>query len=209
MGAQTVTCLPVFIIWAASSEFVSSSIPSWQILTAHAQPFRGARDLAFCLKVPLDSLLIWASSGGSGETARMRRLAWTFAARLGDKYQIRLTRSIYYLNGCVCGWHVKLTSYQLVSLWYSYIAGMICLSTWLTIYVFGFVSFATGCFRTEKKIKAVTGQSSSSELSFANKAKTYFRAKNKRRKITAPWNIDHCDLDLFLGQRPNYTGSFS
>ena len=78
--------------WAASSEFVSSSIPSWQILTAHAQPFRGARDLAFCLKVPLDSLLVWASSGGSGETARMRRLAWTFAARIGDKYQIRLTR---------------------------------------------------------------------------------------------------------------------
>ena len=77
-----------------SSEFVSSSIPSWQILTAHAQPFRGARDLAFCLKVLLDSLLVWASSEGSGETARMRRLAWTFAARIGDKYQIRLTRSI-------------------------------------------------------------------------------------------------------------------
>ena len=81
--------------WAPSSEFVSSSIPSWQILTAHAQPFRGARDLAFCLKVPLDSLLVWASSEGSGETARMRRLAWTFAARIGYKYQIRLTRSIY------------------------------------------------------------------------------------------------------------------
>ena len=82
------------IIWAPSSEFVSSSIPSWQILTAHAQPFRGARDLAFCLKVPLDSLLVWASSEGSGETARMRKLAWTFAARIGDKYQIRLTGSI-------------------------------------------------------------------------------------------------------------------
>ena len=79
--------------WTASSEFVSSSIPSWQILTAHAKPFRGARDLAFCLKVPLDSLLVWASSGGSGETVRMRRLAWTFAARIGDNYQIRLTRS--------------------------------------------------------------------------------------------------------------------
>ena len=78
--------------WAASSEFVSSSIPSWQISTAHAQPFRGARELAFCLKVPLDSLLVWASSGGSGKTARMRRLAWTFAARIGDKYQIRLAR---------------------------------------------------------------------------------------------------------------------
>ena len=80
----------IVIVWAPSSEFVSSSIPSWQILTAHAQPFRGARDLAFYLKVPLDSLPVWASSGGSGETARMRR-AWTFAARIGDKYQIRLT----------------------------------------------------------------------------------------------------------------------
>ena len=79
--------------WAPSSEFVSSSIPSRQVLTAHAQPFRAARDLAFCLKFPLDSLLVWASSEGSGETARMRRLAWTFAARIGDKYQIRLTRS--------------------------------------------------------------------------------------------------------------------
>ena len=82
----------IFINRAASSEFVSSSIPSWQILTVHAQPFKGARDLAFCLKVPLDSLPVWASSGSSGETARMRRLAWTFAARIGDKYQIRLTR---------------------------------------------------------------------------------------------------------------------
>ena len=77
---------------------MSSSIPSWQILTAHAQPFRGARDLVFCLKVPLDSLLVWARGKGSGETARMRRLAWTFAARIGDKYQIRLTRPIYFLR---------------------------------------------------------------------------------------------------------------
>ena len=83
------------IIWAPSSEFVSSSIPSWQILTAHPQPFRKARDLAFCLKVPIDPLLVWESSEGSGEAARMRRLAWTFAARIGSKYQIRLTRSIY------------------------------------------------------------------------------------------------------------------
>ena len=94
-NASMAAILAVGRIWTASSEFVSSSIPSWQILTAHAQPFRGARDLAFCLKVPLDSLLVWASSGGSGETARMRRLAWTFAARIGDKYQIRLTRPIW------------------------------------------------------------------------------------------------------------------
>ena len=86
-------------VWAESSEFVSSSIPSWQILTAHAQPFRGARDLGFCLKVPLVSLLVWASSEGSGETARMRSLAWTFAARIGDKYQIRLARPSIKLQG--------------------------------------------------------------------------------------------------------------
>ena len=88
----------IFIKWAPSSEFVSSSIPSWQILNAHAQPFRGVRDLAFCLTVPLDSLLVWASSEGSGETARMRRLAWTFAARKGDKYQIRLTRPKWFFE---------------------------------------------------------------------------------------------------------------
>ena len=89
----------IISIWVASSEFVSSSIPSWQILIVHAQSFRGVRDLAFCLKVPLDSLLVWASSEGSGETARMRRLAWTFAARIGDKYQIRFTRPIYRFVG--------------------------------------------------------------------------------------------------------------
>ena len=77
-----------FYIWAPSSEFVSSSIPSWQISTAHAQPFRRTRVLAFCPKVPLDSLLVWASSEGSGETARMRRLAWTVAARIGDAVHI-------------------------------------------------------------------------------------------------------------------------
>ena len=100
--------MTIHFIWAPSSEFVSSSIPSWQILTAHAQPFRGARDLAFCLKVPLDSLLVWASSEGSGESARMRRLAWTFAARIGDNYQIRLTRSILWASWRSYLWCVSL-----------------------------------------------------------------------------------------------------
>ena len=83
-------------ICGMSSEFVSSSIPSWQIFTAHAQPFRGARDLAFCLKVPFDSLLVWAKSGGSSETVQMCRLAWIFAACIGDKYQIYLMRPIWW-----------------------------------------------------------------------------------------------------------------
>ena len=28
---------------------------------------------------------------------------------------------------------------------------------------------------------------------FANRTKMFFRAKNKRREITGPWNIGHCD----------------
>ena len=96
INAEQTTSENVPGIRAASSKFVSLSILSWQVLTAHAQPFREARDLAFCLKVPLDSLLVWSSSGGSGKTAWMRRLAWDFAAHKGDKYQIGLTRSIWY-----------------------------------------------------------------------------------------------------------------
>ena len=38
-------------------------------------------------------LIAYASSEGSGEPAHPRSLARTFAARIGDKYQIRLTRS--------------------------------------------------------------------------------------------------------------------
>ena len=105
-----------FIKWAASSEFVSSSIPLWQTLTAHAQPFRGARALAFCLKVLLDSRLVLASSEGSGETARMRRLAWTFAARIGDKYQIRLTRSKCDVRCLKILWDLKIL-WELASRW--------------------------------------------------------------------------------------------
>ena len=106
--------------WAPSSEFVSSSVPSWQILTAHAQPFRGARDLAFCLEVPLDSLLVWASSGGSGETARMRRLAWTFAARIGDKNQNCWTRPTLCTERAVT-----------IFRWFPVLIGIICI-TWPT-----------------------------------------------------------------------------
>ena len=100
---------------------MSSSILSWQISTAHAQPFRGARDLAFCLKVPFDSLLVWVSSKGSGETARMRRLAWTIAARIGGKYQIRLTQPNWLyaiLTRCSFTQCWKGEMSQLMRLWY-------------------------------------------------------------------------------------------
>ena len=65
-----------------------------KILTVHAQSFRGGRDLAFCLKVPLDSLLIERAA----EILARRRIARTFAARIGGNYQIRLTRPINDVN---------------------------------------------------------------------------------------------------------------
>ena len=49
----------------------------------------------------------------------MRRLAWTFAARIGDKYQIRLTRSNYSLfYSTVQFFNLKFLSVIDFSLWY-------------------------------------------------------------------------------------------
>ena len=50
------------------------------------QPSSGARCLIFGRTLRLLSYFMWATSEGSGETARMRRLAWAFAGRLFDKY---------------------------------------------------------------------------------------------------------------------------
>ena len=85
-------------LWRNMSPVKRISVFEHSVMTnfnCEGLPFRWTRDLAFCLKVRLDSLLVWASSGGSGETARMRSLAWTFAGRIDDKYQICLTRSIW------------------------------------------------------------------------------------------------------------------
>ena len=48
------------------------------------QPSSGARYLIFGRTLPLHPYLMCANSEGSGETARMRRLAWAFAGRLCD-----------------------------------------------------------------------------------------------------------------------------
>ena len=42
--------------------------------------------MAVCVKLCLVSYIALANSDGSGENARMRRLAWAFADRLWDKY---------------------------------------------------------------------------------------------------------------------------
>ena len=77
----------------ANCVFEHSVMTNFNCACPVIQRGQGCGFLSEGLKVPLDSLLVWASSEGSGETARMRRLAWTFAARSDDKYQIRLTRT--------------------------------------------------------------------------------------------------------------------
>ena len=56
-------------------------------LTAHAQPFRGARDLAFCLKVPLDSLLVYERA--AEVLARLRRCSlYSEKAEINDLFRL-------------------------------------------------------------------------------------------------------------------------
>ena len=45
-------------------------------------PLKRTGQLALYLKFLLVPYIVWANSKGSGETARMRRLAWAFAVRL-------------------------------------------------------------------------------------------------------------------------------
>ena len=55
-------------------------------LSTHAQQSSGARCLIFGWTLRLFPYFMCANSEGSGETARMHRLAWAFAGRLCDKY---------------------------------------------------------------------------------------------------------------------------
>ena len=49
------------------------------------QPSTGARYLGFGLNIRLVPYYVFANCEGSGETAQMYRLTWTFAGRLCDK----------------------------------------------------------------------------------------------------------------------------
>ena len=89
-------CKCRYVIWAPSSEFASSSIPSGHFNCACPAIQRGQGSGFLSAGSSPLALLVRASSRGSGETAGMCRLAWTFAARIGVKYQIRPTRSIWF-----------------------------------------------------------------------------------------------------------------
>ena len=63
----------------------SSSVNSF-LTNKHAQSSNGAKCLIFGRPFRLLPYFMCANSEGSGETARMRRLAWAFTRRLRDKY---------------------------------------------------------------------------------------------------------------------------
>ena len=65
---------------------------------AHAQPTSGARCQIFGRTLRLPPYFMCANSEGSGETARMPRLAWAFTGRLCDKYHNLMSWCIYALG---------------------------------------------------------------------------------------------------------------
>ena len=58
----------------------------------------GRHPVGPCLKLPLAPYIVWANSKGSGETARLRRLALALAICLCDKYTFRINWLIHILN---------------------------------------------------------------------------------------------------------------
>ena len=58
------------------------------LINAHSGISIKARGLSFVLSHHLHPYFVYASSGGSGESVHMHRLAWAFAARWNDKYRI-------------------------------------------------------------------------------------------------------------------------
>ena len=62
----------------------------------------GARCLIFGRTLRLLPYFMWSNSEGSGETARMRRLAWAFAVRLCDKYHNLMSWLVNIKIWCFC-----------------------------------------------------------------------------------------------------------
>ena len=84
--------------WASSWDYGTFRPPQTHSSNAHAQPPSGARCLIFGRTLRLLPYFMWTNSEGSGETARMRRLAWSIAGRLCDKYHT-LMSWLKWVNG--------------------------------------------------------------------------------------------------------------
>ena len=101
------TCL--FLSWPISWDYGTHSS------NAHAQPSNGARCRVFGRTLRLLPYFMWANSEGSGETTRMRRLAWAFAGRLCDKYHNLVSWLIYQFKTFGSIISVNLWNYQLAN----------------------------------------------------------------------------------------------
>ena len=90
-------CLPTLVlgdIWASSWDYGTFRPPYTHFSYAHALP---SRCLIFGRTLCLLPYFMCANSEGSGETARMRRLAWAFAGRLCDKYHNLMSWLVLFL----------------------------------------------------------------------------------------------------------------
>ena len=73
-------------IYAPAHEIMARFVLRKVILQTHMHSHSGARCLNFGRTLRLLPYFMCANSECSGETARMRRLAWAFAGRLCDKH---------------------------------------------------------------------------------------------------------------------------
>ena len=90
-------------------------------VNAHVQPSSGARCLIFGRNLRLLPYVMCANSEGSGETVRMRRLAWAFAGRL------------WYMSQNLMSWLILLIPLHLVT---NELLGYICI-----VYIIWLIEF--------------------------------------------------------------------
>ena len=79
-------CTNVANKWANSWDYGTFRPPQTHSSNAHAQPSSGAKYPNFGRTLRLLPYFMCATSEGSSENARMRRIAWAFVGRLCDKY---------------------------------------------------------------------------------------------------------------------------
>ena len=130
----------IFIVnWAISWDYGTFRPPQTHSSYSHAQQSSGARCLIFGWAHRLLPYFMCANSEGSGETVRMRRLAWAFAGRLCDKYHNLMSWLVLYASCVVCLFLIHLVPFVLLSghFWYTIVSNLLLTLYWTypTIYI--------------------------------------------------------------------------
>ena len=94
------------VIWYLHLIVVAVRVAYSHYLITHAQLSSGHKSLIFLFSLKLHPYFVFAGSEGSGETARPRRHARAFTARICDKYPYLMSwlMCMFYLLTCAFNW---------------------------------------------------------------------------------------------------------